>query len=163
LAIEEGAVAAVNKAQIEIALNRAIDRFVECDCHLLAADANERSMSHRIAIYLEQEMPGYNVDCEYNRDGFDVKRLQLSPYPTSADNDEAVTVFPDIIVHRRGNNDHNLLVVEMKKAAAGTDLAYDLQKLRAFRRELKYTWAVHLIIGHSRNGHLVRKTRWIDG
>jgi hypothetical protein len=155
--------AAVNKAQIEIALNRAIDRFVEYDSHLLAANANERSMSHRIAIYLEQEMSGYNVDCEYNRDGFDVKRLQLAPRPTSADNDEAVTVFPDIIVHRRGNNDHNFLVVEMKKAAAGTDLAYDLQKLRAFRRELKYTWAVHLIIGRSQNGDLVRKIQWVDG
>lgn len=120
-------------------------------------------MSHRIAIYLEQEMPGYNVDCEYNHDGFDVKRLQLEQCLTSADNDEAVTVFPDIIVHRRGNNDHNLLVVEMKKAAAGTDLAYDRQKLRAFRCELKYTWAAHLIIGRSQKGDLVRTIQWIDG
>jgi hypothetical protein len=74
-------------------------------------------MSHRIAIYLEQEMLSYDVDCEYNRDGFDVKRLQLASCPTSADNDEAVTVFPDIIVHRRGNNDHNLLVVEIQSFA----------------------------------------------
>ncbi len=154
---------AVNRAQIEDALNRAIDRFVECDSHLLAADVNERSMSHRIAIYLEQEIPGYNVDCEYNRDRFDIKRLQLEPPLTSAENDEAVTVFPDIIVHRRGNNDHNLLVVEMKKAAAGTDLAYDCQKLRAFRRELKYTWAAHLIFGRSQDGELVRKIQWVDG
>jgi hypothetical protein len=152
----------VNRAQIEDAINRAIDTFVECDSHLLAADANERSMSHRIAIYLEQEMPGYNVDCEYNRDGFNVKRLQLEALPTSADNDEAVTVFPDIIVHRRGDNDHNLLVVEMKKAAARTDLAYDCQKLRAFRRELKYTWAAHLIIGRSQDGELVREILWVD-
>jgi hypothetical protein len=92
-----------------------------------------------------------------------VKRLELAPRLTSTDNDEAVTVFPDIIVHRRGNNDHNLLVVEIKKAETGTDIAYDLHKLRAFRRELKYAWAVHLIIGRSRNGNLVRRTQWIDG
>ena len=153
----------MTKAQIETALNRAIDKFVERDKHLLAADANERSMSHRIAVYWEQEMPGYDVDCEYDRDGFDVKRLELAPRLTSTDNDEAVTVFPDIIVHRRGNNDHNLLVVEMKKAETGTEIAYDLHKLRAFRRELKYTWAVHLIIGRSRNGHFLRRTLWIDG
>jgi hypothetical protein len=139
----------MDRAHIENALNRTIDSFVKCDSYLLAADANERSMSHLIAIYLEQEMPGYNVDCEYNRDGFNVKRLQLVPPLTSSDNDEAVTVFPDIIVHRRGSNDHNLLVVEMKKAAAGNDLTYDCQKLRAFRRDLKYTWAAHLIIGRS--------------
>ena len=154
---------AVDRVQIEDALNRAIGTFVECDSHLLAADANERSISHRIAIYLEQEMPGYNVDCEYNRDGFDVKRLQLAPSLTSTDNDEAVTVFPDIIVHRRGNNDQNLLVVEMKKAAAGSNLTYDRQKLHAFQRDLKYTWAAHLIIGRSQNGELVRKILWIDG
>jgi|SRR5882724_60995 len=152
----------MNRAQIETALNRAIDKFVECDKHLLAADANERSMCHRIAVYLEQETPGYDIDCEYNRDGFDVKRLELAQRHTSTDNDEAVTVFPDIIVHRRGNNNDNLLVVEMKKAAAGTDIAYDRHKLRAFRRELKYTWAVHLIIGRSGNGDLVKKTQWID-
>ena len=76
----------MNRAQIETALNRAIDKFVECDKHLLAADANERSMSHRIAVYLEQETPGYDIDCEYNRDGFDVKRLQLEQCLTSTDN-----------------------------------------------------------------------------
>jgi hypothetical protein len=86
----------MNRAQIETALHRAIDRFVECEKHLLAADANERSMSHRIAVYLEQEMPGYDVDREYNRDGFDVKRLDLAQRLTSSDNDEAVTrVYPD--------------------------------------------------------------------
>ena len=151
LAIKDGVVAAVNRVQIKTALNRAIDKFVECDKHLLAADVNERSMSHRIAVYWEQEMPDYDVDCEYNRDGFDVKRLELMQGLT----------FP--IVLRRSTNEHSLLVVEMKKTAAGSDPTYDLHKLRAFRRELKYTWAVHLIIGCSRNGDLVRRTQWIDG
>jgi hypothetical protein len=54
-------------------------------------------------------------------------------------------------------------VVEIKKAETGIDIAYDLHKLRAFRRELKYAWAVHLIIGRSRDGNLVRRTQWIDG
>jgi len=153
----------MNKKQVDIALNRAIDIFVEKDKHLLAADANERSMSHRIAVYLEQEAPGYDVDCEYNRDGFDVKRLALEERHTSDDNDEAVTVFPDIIIHRRGNNNHNLLVIEMKKAVTGADISYDLRKLQAFRHELQYTWAVHLIIGYLRNGDLIREVQWIDG
>jgi hypothetical protein len=45
----------------------------------------------------------------------------------------ATTVVPDIIVHLRGTDDHNLLVLEVKKP--GGDLAYDERKLRALREE----------------------------
>ena len=152
----------MNKKQVEIALNRAIDIFMEKDMHLLDTNANERSMSHRIAVYLEQEVPGFDIDCEYNRDGFDVKRLALEQRETSDDNDEAITVFPDIIIHQRGENNHNLLVIEMKKAGTSADISYDLHKLQAFRHNLRYKWAVHLIIGYRQSGEFVRQLQWID-
>jgi hypothetical protein len=153
----------MTKDEIAGALNRALDAFAERDKHLLAADASERSMSHQIAVHLAKEIPGYDVDCEYNRDGFDVKRLHLGHRPASDDDDEAVTVFPDIIVHRRGTNDDNLLVVEMNKAAARGGFDYDYGKLQAFRAELKYTWAVHLVLGQDQRGVLQRNVAWIDG
>lgn len=153
----------MNKNEIAGALNRALDAFVESDKHLLATDASERSMTHQIAIHLAKEIPGFDVDCEYNRDGFDVKRLHLGQRHVTDDNDEAVTVFPDIIVHRRGTNDHNLLVVEMKKGSAPGGFDYDYGKLRAFRAELKYAWAAHLVIGHDQRGVLQRHVEWIDG
>jgi len=153
----------MTRGQIETALNRALDTFVERAEHFVAAAANERSMSHRIAVDLEQELPGYEVACEYKRDGFDVNRLEAMPHPPSPKSDEAVRVFPDIIVHRRGSNDHNWLVLDMKQAAAGTDPPYDLHKLHAFQRELHDAWAVHLHIGRLRNGPLVRTTHWTDG
>ena len=155
--------ARLTKTEVKAALKNAIDTFVENDRHLLAADASERSMSHRIAVYLAQEIRGYEVDCEYNRDGFDIKRLQLGNRPTSDDDAEAVTVFPDIIVHCRGTNEYNLLVVEMKKASASGGCAYDHAKLQAFRAELNYTWAAHLVIGFDQSGVLQRKVEWIDG
>lgn len=157
-----GIVATMNKKQVEIALNRAIDIFIKEDMFLLNADANERSMSHRIAVYLEHEIPDFDIDCEYNRDGFDVKRLALEPRNTSDDSEEAVTVFPDIIIHHRGNNNNNLLVIEMKKANTSADISYDLHKLRAFRQHLGYKWAVHLIIGYQQSGDFVRRLQWID-
>lgn len=43
-------------------------RLLAEDAYLFEADANERSISHRLALYLEEEFPGWNVDCEYNRD-----------------------------------------------------------------------------------------------
>jgi len=51
----------MNSAQIETALNRAIAKFVACDKHLLAGTP-ARSMSHGIAVYLEHERTGDDVD-----------------------------------------------------------------------------------------------------
>lgn len=46
---------------------RTLERFLKEDSYLSDVDANERSQTHKIAEYLQQILPGYNVDCEYNR------------------------------------------------------------------------------------------------
>ncbi|MGH8646820.1 MAG: hypothetical protein ACREX4_21110 [Gammaproteobacteria bacterium] len=62
-------------------------------------DANERSISHRFGMYLQMEFPIYHVDCEYNRDEVDPKRIgHLNLHPDAEDT-VGQTVFPDIIVH----------------------------------------------------------------
>jgi hypothetical protein len=110
----------------------ALHNFIKNDLHLLKVNANERSLSHCLAVYLQDEFPGFNVDCEYNRDGIDPKRLpHLDLYPDSED-ENAKTVFPDIIVHRRGSND-NLLVIEIKKTSNQTSRDIDFAKLRGYR------------------------------
>jgi hypothetical protein len=30
---------------------------------------HERSTAHRLAVHLDHQFPGWNVDCEYDRDG----------------------------------------------------------------------------------------------
>jgi len=132
------------------------------DKHLLATDASERSLTHQLAIYLSHHFTNYQVDCEYNRDGFSVKRLALHERTGIQDDSvDAVTVFPDVIVHRRGHNDHNLLVVELKKASSYISDDYDLLKLNAFKRDLGYQFACHLRIGYSLDGAAVTKIQWI--
>ena len=46
---------------------RTLERFLKEDSYLSDIDANERSQTHKIAEYLQQILPEYNVDCEYNR------------------------------------------------------------------------------------------------
>lgn len=46
---------------------RTLKKFLKKDSYLSDVDANERSQTHKIAEYLQQILPGYNVDCEYNR------------------------------------------------------------------------------------------------
>lgn len=130
---------------LEKELESALDQLYEQDGELLQRDVNERSVSHKLAEYHQQRFIRWNVDCEYNRDGYDKKQL---PAQKVCSNDiEATTVFPDIVVHRRGleKEKHNLLVVEMKKQ--GRPIAKDEAKLRSFKSFLHYRYAALVIVG----------------
>jgi hypothetical protein len=71
-------------------------------------------MAHRLAVYLEALLPGWNIDCEFNRQG------DATDQKTLADSSR---VRPDIIVHHRGRLEleHNLLAIELKKTNASWD------------------------------------------
>ena len=69
----------------------------------------ERAIVFRFGIYFQQELnkipelKELNLDCEYNRKGLDPKSITIKD-----------RIIPDIILHQRGNNNHNLLVLEFK-------------------------------------------------
>lgn len=126
---------------VESALNDSLDQLLRSDGDILAMDVNERSISHRFASYLEPFFKGWNVDCEYNRKHDDPKRLDIRRRNVRSDDTQATTVFPDIIVHRRGT-DENFLVIEMKKTSSQESDDYDLEKLNAFKTQLGYQFAV---------------------
>lgn len=139
----------------------ALDRLVDEHLTLLDLDVTERALSHHLALYISQLVPpDYNVDVEYNRHNADPKRLNLPPRMALDRELRATTVFPDIIVHKRGTDENNLLVLEMKKP--GEAMTYDERKLCAFRRELGYEHAAHIVIGKD-NGSIVRNVIWVDG
>ena len=126
-------------------LQSALQRLVDEDADLFTVDINERSITHRLAVHLTPLFPEWDVDCEYNRNGHEPKRLDFGVQTVETGDVDAKTVYPDVIVHRRGT-DHNLLVVEAKKAnnAGGTDR--DIRKLEAFVRELGYQYAAAVVI-----------------
>lgn len=139
---------------IAASVARAVCRLLSEDSALLEAFAHERSLTHRLAIYLECEFPNFHVDCEYNRDGHDPKRVLLPCRRTDSYAIEAVTVFPDIAVHRR-NSDDNHLVIEVKKNTSYP--GKDIQKLTAYKIELRYRHA--LFLRFSRNGLI--EVKWV--
>lgn len=97
-------------------------------------------------MYLQQYFPDWSVDCEYNRDGIEPKRLgHLELYPDSEDV-EAKTVFPDVIVHRRGTR-RNFLVLEFKKSTSRVDRQIDLRKLWGYKQQLGYEHALFVEVG----------------
>ena len=147
-------------AEAEKRLSTALRRLVEEHGYLLNVDANERSVTHHLANQLAKQYAGWDVDVEYNRDGMDVKHMGLSIPAASADDTNSVTVFPDIIVHRRGTA-QNLLVVEVKKP--GQPRSFDELKLAAFTRPnpagLGYQWGVHIVLPPSPS--TPAETRWL--
>jgi hypothetical protein len=111
---------------------------IKNDSHLLEADANERSMTHKLAEYLQKVFPEYNVDCEYNRNGLDPKRINEFKKDIQSDDINAVTVYPDIIIHHRGSTD-NFLVIEAKKT---NNPGNDKGKLLTYKKDLHYQYAI---------------------
>lgn len=74
------------------------------DARLLDLDVHEQSITHSLANHLQSQFEDLDVDCEYNRHGEDPKKL--------GDN----TIIPDIVVHQRGCDCSNALVIEVKKS-----------------------------------------------
>lgn len=104
----------MDQREIEERVQRALDILYARDGELLRNQVAEWSVAHRLAVYIEDQFPGWNVDCEFNRQGpnGDIKRRGTGE-----------GVRPDIIVHHRGRPEtsHNLLAVELKTTASKAD------------------------------------------
>lgn len=137
----------------------AIEQLLADDAYLFEVDANERSISHRLAIYLEALFQTWDVDCEFNRAGHGPKRLQLNPEQILSDDERGTTVYPDVIIHERGETGRNLLAIEIKKTGGGTE-ANDLRKLRALRVELGYELGLFVRFAVGAAGTGVEDVQW---
>ena len=150
------------QSELESVVTSALQRLFRHDAHLLDADANERSISHRLAIYIQEALPTWDVDCEYNRNGHDPKTTMLPIEDTTTDDEDARTVYPDIIIHHR-NTDDNLLAIEIKKSSSNVSSDRDEQKLTSYGRQpLRYAHALFLKLrtDHRQNEQWILK--WLS-
>jgi hypothetical protein len=133
--------------EINQKLTSSLNQVLIDDCYLLEHDISERSISHRLAVYLESQFLGFNVDCEYNGNiDADNGRKYICILKEMAENLHLVDVgaeveefyyrcvYPDIIIHRRGKNDdnNNLLIIEIKKSSNPDPGNWDEEKLLRF-------------------------------
>ena len=107
---------------------QAVEAFYARERFLFDRDLGERTLTHRLAVHLEKQFDGWDVDCDYNRLG---ERLLKLPHGTivSTDDELGKSIFPDIVVHRRAVPD-NLLAVEVRKTINHQPLEHDHHKLR---------------------------------
>jgi hypothetical protein len=117
---------------MQTALNKVIaslHAFYASEAFLLEKDAGERALTHRLAVHLEVQFPGWETDCDYDRLGDRTLRLPRGTI-VSTDDHLARSVYPDIVVHQRAIP-NNLLAVEVRKSANRQPLDHDQHKLRA--------------------------------
>ena len=145
------------KELLEI-LRYSIEQFYILDKYLIANihKVHEQAIAHRIAHYFENICSvynpafytTYNFDVEYNKNLQEAKEIfapcwqcrnikcSCKAYKEPHDS------RPDFLIHKRGSNEQNCLVVEFKKwDSKPEDIQYDINKLKYFtcpKGEYKY-------------------------
>jgi hypothetical protein len=107
----------------------ALEAFYSRETYLLDNDAGERALTHRLAVHVERQFDGWDVDCDYDRLG---ERTLLMPHGSivSTEDHFSKSIFPDIVVHQR-DIPKNLVAIEVRKASNHQPLEHDQLKLKA--------------------------------
>jgi hypothetical protein len=107
----------------------ALQEFYTRETYILERDLGERTLTHRLAVLVEKQFSGWEVDCDYDRLGERTMRL---PHGTVSSTDDHLgkSIYPDIVVHQR-DIPNNLLAIEVRKATNHQPIDHDQHKLKA--------------------------------
>ena len=119
--------------EIKIAIKEALAIVYGPDFSLIERRAHERSVAFRFGLYFSEIITKTSfgkdaeltIDFDYNRNLENVKNM-IGFNPIHG-------IFPDIILHHRGFNDKNIVVIEFKGHWSGN--GKDDQKLRGFTNQ----------------------------
>ena len=150
----------MNQAELEEVIKASLNELYTSDFGMIERDANERTLTGRLARYIEDRVEGYDVTVEYNRHGIDPKEVEL---PDADGELTSMRVMPDIIVHHLGDDSDNLLVIEAKKTSNTATDHRDIEKLTALKQNIGYRFAVflRLPVGEGADQGMIER-HWID-
>ncbi|MGY4476876.1 hypothetical protein [Bradyrhizobium sp. USDA 3364] len=126
----------------------AVQEFYAQEMFLLERDVGERTLTHRLAVYVERQFSGWQIDCNYDRLGERTLRLPRGS-TISTDDHLGKSIYPDIVVHQR-DIPNNLLAIELRKDSNHQLLEHDQRKLQALTDPnvwFAYAMGVLLIVG----------------
>ena len=128
-------------AKVEEALNK----LYEKDQYLIHFGGNnhvsERSITHKLGAYLTPLFEEYDVDCEYNRYGYEGKFVEKLKQ----------NVIPDIIIYKRGKC-NNYIAIEVKTWWNKSKVLEDKKKLLELTKaKYNYKYGISLVINKNRD------------
>jgi hypothetical protein len=128
-------------ARLSRQLKGAVAKLYQRDDQLIDGRGHEQTITAHLARYLGEELPTWNIDCEYNRDGRDRRDVKRDQH--------GAAMRPDIVVHRRRNTE-NLLAVELKPSWSASDRTEDFEKLEHLTGDrFKYRLGAHVELGRN--------------
>lgn len=141
---------------IEI-VNKTLDELYKKELYIFENNVSERNMVFHFARYLIELLDGteyerLSVDCEYNKNALDEKGYKEIIY-----NYDHIyhKIYPDLLLHKRGTNNQNVLAIEFKKYNNYNTKAIksDKLKLKALTdkcAEFKYELGLFISFGRTR-------------
>ncbi|HEY8462421.1 MAG TPA: hypothetical protein VIM29_00055 [Bacillota bacterium] len=115
-------------ATVKQIMESSLSRLVEKDSELIDRRVKEECINHRLAIYIDENYRQFcgqrnhcNVDLEYNKNLDREKEVYDG-------NGKPIRIRPDILLHKRGSNDNNLIAIETKKDCFKR---HDMDKIQA--------------------------------
>jgi hypothetical protein len=120
------------EAELYNAVTYSLEKLVTERESLINNGASEWAVVHRFAVYLEERFPDYDVDCEYNLNLKNPKRLK------------GKLIRPDVLVHRRNDHTKNKIAIEFRKKKRGKGNLEE--RLIEFQRVYDYQHAEYILI-----------------
>lgn len=141
-------------------VTNALTRVYEEQFYLIVNRVSERSIVFWFGVYFYDLLQGtefenLNLDVEYNRNLLGVKRTRHFRRGT----------YPDLILHERGSNESNILIVEFKPWW-DTDIDEDIVKLQDFTNpdgEYKYDIGLSILLGQESPTCIIVKNSEVTG
>jgi len=155
--------------EIKTLIRECLNQIYETDGSILERNKGkgvcERSIVFRFAYYLQNKIPNYFVDCDFNSSferyldvNISVRNRERSGKPIENRDGTITKRFVDVIVHKRDCNDeNNLICFEIKKwnNYDKKQIEKDKNNLRMITSEYGYLYGFHIFV------HKVKtKTKW---
>jgi hypothetical protein len=155
----------------------AVADVIKNETNTLTRGLNERTISTHLSNYLKPYFKGYDIDHEYNGDidkpndrkALDIASNRLNEIGKKTNLKANYKLSPDIIVHKRGTNKNNLIVIEVKKdSSPDRDKEFDLIKLEHLTidylgNHYNYKLGIALSFGTGKNTGDVNKVYFQNG
>jgi hypothetical protein len=116
-------------AEVKTRLSTALKSFFQEERKLLESDVREDGLSHRLAVHIERQFKGWDVDAEYDKMHIDGVPSEKKYIGIDGKEHHAI---PDIIVHRRQTME-NFVAIEIKKLGRNRGRERDFAKLTAYK------------------------------
>jgi hypothetical protein len=144
-------------------LQIAVDECYQHDLFLIQQKGTEQACVARIFYYLQSEIntndeftefKGLNLDSEYNKHK-DISKKVMPEYPNG--------IRPDILLHKRGSDDFNLLAAEFK-TWDNSNYKNDINKLKVLTDQMgEYNYKLGVFVKLGKTKSQMKKTIIING